>query len=102
MDPATYGNAALQRTCRHHSSPRHTFDAIWVTACNAIAAGSGRTASNTPARINPPAMPNRPDKKAVATMTAAKPAAISGVTSTAVGPGQAFAARDAARRSVPA
>src|SRR5262249_34733972 len=48
-------------------------------ACSTIAVGSGISASSTPIRISPPAMPNRPDRKAVATIRAPRAAIINGV-----------------------
>ena len=53
---------------RHHSSARQPFDAIWVTACSTIAAGSGMMAIKIPIRIMPPAMPKMPDRNEVATI----------------------------------
>ena len=55
--------------CRHHSNPRQPFDAICVTPCSIIASGTGISASSTPIRIMPPAMPKMPDRNDVPTMT---------------------------------
>src|ERR1700730_8496387 len=48
-------------------------------ACSTIEVGSDISPSSTPIRISPPAMPNRPDRKAVATIRAPRAAIISGV-----------------------
>ena len=50
-----------------------------MIACSTIADGSGRMVSSTPIRIRPPAMPNRPDRKAVATIRIPSAAIRSGV-----------------------
>src|SRR5258708_28585839 len=44
-----------------------------------MAVGSGIRVSSTPIRISPPAMPNRPDRNAVATINSPSAAIISGV-----------------------
>src|SRR5260370_33444816 len=62
-----------------HRKARQPFEAICVIACSTIAEGSGRMVSSTPIRIRPPAMPNRPDKNAVATISRPRAAIISGV-----------------------
>src|SRR6266403_1018499 len=62
-----------------HKKARQPFEAIWVIACSTIAEGSGRMVSSTPIRISPPAMPNRPDRNAVATISRPRAAIISGV-----------------------
>src|SRR5258707_7535395 len=62
-----------------HKKARQPFDAICVIACSTIAVGSGIKASSTPIRISPPAMPNRPDRNAVATISRPSAAIISGV-----------------------
>src|ERR1035437_8537629 len=62
-----------------HKKARQPFEAIWVIACSTIADGSGSRASSTPIRISPPAMPNRPDRNAVATISEPSAAIISGV-----------------------
>src|SRR6266853_3390150 len=54
---------------RRHKKARQPFEAICVIACSTIAEGSGRMVSSTPIRISPPAMPNRPDRNAVATIS---------------------------------
>src|SRR5436305_5041515 len=48
-------------------------------ACSTIAEGSGRMVSSTPIKISPPAMPNSPDRNAVATISRPSAAIISGV-----------------------
>ena len=58
-----------QRIWARHRKARQPFDAICVIACSTIADGSGRMVSSTPIRISPPAMPNRPDRNAVATIS---------------------------------
>src|SRR3954452_21788843 len=62
-----------------HRNARQPFEAICVIACSTIAEGSGISASSTPIRISPPAMPNRPDRKAVATISRPRAAIISAV-----------------------
>src|SRR3954453_8795713 len=62
-----------------HKNARQPFDAICVIACSTIAEGSGRMVSNTPIRISPPAMPNSPDRNAVATISTPSAAIRSGV-----------------------
>src|SRR5437660_2324426 len=62
-----------------HKKARQPVEAICVTACSTIAEGSGRMVSSTPIRISPPAMPNRPDKNAVATISRPRAAIISAV-----------------------
>src|SRR3979411_2395119 len=62
-----------------HRKARQPLDAICVIACSTIAEGSGIRASSTPIRISPPAMPNRPDRNAVATISRPSAAIISGV-----------------------
>src|SRR5258708_22934690 len=62
-----------------HKKARQPFEAIWVIACSTMAEGSGRMVSSTPIRISPPAMPNRPDRNAVATISRPRAAIISGV-----------------------
>src|SRR3954469_4109286 len=62
-----------------HKKARQPFDAICVIACSTIAEGSGRMVSNTPIRISPPAMPNSPDRNAVATISTPSAAIRSGV-----------------------
>src|SRR5436309_2655505 len=62
-----------------HKKARQPFEAICVIACSTIAEGSGRMVSSTPIRISPPAMPNRPDKNAVATISRPRAAIISAV-----------------------
>src|SRR3954471_1257760 len=62
-----------------HRNARQPFDAICVIACSTIADGSGISASNTPTRIRPPAMPNSPDRNAVATISRPSAAVISAV-----------------------
>src|SRR5258708_21009037 len=64
---------------RRHKKARQPLEAIWVIACSTIAEGSGRMVSSTPIRISPPAMPNRPDRNAVATISRPRAAIISGV-----------------------
>src|SRR5260370_3063956 len=64
---------------RANKKPRQPFEAICVIACSTIAEGSGRMVSSTPIRISPPAMPNRPDRNAVATISRPRAAIISGV-----------------------
>src|SRR5580704_18616222 len=64
---------------RRHRKARQPFDAIWVIACSTIAVGSGISVSSTPIRIIPPAMPNRPDRNDVATISRPRAAIISGV-----------------------
>src|SRR5436190_1995986 len=61
-----------------HKKARQPFEAICVIACSTIAEGSGRMVSSTPIRISPPAMPNRPDRNAVATISRPRAAIISG------------------------
>src|ERR1700716_2675523 len=58
---------------------RPPVEAIWVIACSTIAVGSGIRVSSTPIRISPPAMPNSPDRNAVATISRPSAATISGV-----------------------
>src|SRR3984893_4703559 len=58
---------------------RQPLEAICVIACSTIAAGNGISTSSTPIRIMPPAMPNRPDRNAVATISAPRDAIIRGV-----------------------
>src|SRR5258708_26954545 len=65
--------------CSRHKKARQPLEAIWVIACSTIAEGSGRMVSSTPIRISPPAMPNRPDRNAVATISRPRAAIISGV-----------------------
>src|SRR5436309_6715103 len=65
--------------CPRHKKARQPFEAICVIACSTIAEGSGRMVSSTPLRISPPAMPNRPDKNAVATISRPRAAIISAV-----------------------
>src|SRR4051794_34697544 len=62
-----------------HRNARQPLDAICVIACSTIADGSGISASNTPIRIRPPAMPNSPDRNAVATISRPSAAVISAV-----------------------
>src|SRR5580704_1247992 len=62
-----------------HRKARQPFDAICVIACSTIADGSGISVSSTPIRISPPAMPNSPDRNAVATINNPSAAIISGV-----------------------
>src|SRR5258707_4496697 len=62
-----------------HRNARQPLDAICVIACSTIAVGSGISASSTPIRISPPAMPNRPDRNAVATISKPSAAIKSGV-----------------------
>src|SRR6202165_420715 len=62
-----------------HRKARQPFEAICVIACSTIAEGSGMSVSSTPIRISPPAMPNRPDRNAVATISSPSAAIISGV-----------------------
>src|ERR1700726_4500719 len=62
-----------------HKKARQPLDAIWVMACSTIAVGSGIRVNSTPIRISPPAMPNRPDRNAVATISRPRAAIISGV-----------------------
>src|SRR5258708_31882802 len=62
-----------------HKKARQPLEAICVIACSTIADGSGRMVSSTPIRIRPPAMPNRPDKNAVATISRPSAAIRSGV-----------------------
>src|SRR6266478_995603 len=62
-----------------HRKARQPFEAICVIACSTMAEGSGRMVSSTPIRISPPAMPNRPDRNAVATISRPRAAIISGV-----------------------
>jgi hypothetical protein len=62
-----------------HKKARQPFEAICVIACSTIADGSGRIVNSTPIRINPPAMPNRPDRNAVATISSPSAAINSGV-----------------------
>src|SRR5260370_29687767 len=57
------------RLGRRHRTARQPLEAICVIACSTIADGSGRMVSSTPIRISPPAMPNRPDRNAVATIS---------------------------------
>ena len=64
---------------RRHRKARQPLEAICVIACSTIAVGSGIKASSTPIRISPPAMPNRPDRNAVATISRPRAAIISGV-----------------------
>src|SRR6188768_4132215 len=69
----------FHRICARHRKARQPFDAICVIACSTIAVGSGISISSTPIRIMPPAMPNRPDRKAVATIKAPRAAIMRGV-----------------------
>src|SRR5260370_14305183 len=62
-----------------HKKARQPFEAICVIACSTIAEGSGRMVSSTQIGISPPAMQNRPDKNAVATISRPRAAIISGV-----------------------
>src|SRR6266853_4422523 len=62
-----------------HKNARQPLEAICVIACSTIADGSGRMVSSTPIRISPPAMPNRPDRNAVATISNPSAAIRSGV-----------------------
>src|SRR5258708_19256788 len=62
-----------------HRKARQPFEAICVIACSTIAEGSGRMVNSTPIGIRPPAMPNRPDKNAVATISRPSAAIRSGV-----------------------
>src|ERR1700738_5093348 len=62
-----------------HKKARQPLEAICVIACSTIADGRGRIVSSTPIRISPPAMPNRPDRNAVATISRPSAAIISGV-----------------------
>src|SRR5258708_29229334 len=64
---------------RRHKKARQPCEAIWVIACSTIAEGSGRRVSSRTIRISPPAMPNRPDRNAVATISRPRAAIISGV-----------------------
>ena len=49
---------------------RQALDAICVTACRTMAVATGRRAKRAPMRINPPAIPNRPERNEFAvTMT---------------------------------
>src|SRR5258707_1241890 len=77
--PNTKEPTALQRTCRHHNSPRQPFDAICVTPCSIIASGTGIIASRMPTRIIPPAMPKMPDRNDVPTMVRQRMDMTSGV-----------------------
>src|SRR6266700_1350720 len=52
-----------------HKKARQPFEAICVIACSTIAEGSGSMVNSTPIRINPPAIPNSPDRNAVATIS---------------------------------
>src|SRR5258707_7573959 len=52
-----------------HKNARQPLEAICVIACSTIADGSGRMVSSTPIRISPPAIPNRQDRNAVATIS---------------------------------
>jgi hypothetical protein len=72
-------NTGRQRICARHRTARQPFEAICVIACSTIAAGNGISAKSTPIRISPPAMPNRPDRNAVATINSPSAAIISGV-----------------------
>src|SRR5260370_1017648 len=62
-----------------HRKARQPFDAICVIACSTIAVRSGINASSTPIRISPPALPNRPDRNAVATISRPSAAIRTGV-----------------------
>src|SRR5712672_3923599 len=62
-----------------HRKARQPLEAICVIACSTIAVGSGIRVSNTPIRISPPAMPNRPDRNAVATISSPSAPISSGV-----------------------
>src|SRR5712671_752218 len=62
-----------------HRKARQPLEAICVIACSTIAEGSGIRVSNTPIRISPPAMPNRPDRNAVATISSPSAPISSGV-----------------------
>src|SRR6202140_938278 len=62
-----------------HRKARQPLEAICVIACSTIAVGSGISASSTPIRISPPAMPNSPDRNEVATISRPRAAIISGV-----------------------
>src|SRR4051812_23435979 len=62
-----------------HRNARQPLDAICVMACSTIADGSGISASSTPIRIRPPAIPNSPDRNAVATISRPSAAIISAV-----------------------
>src|SRR4051812_1529903 len=64
-----------------HRKARQPLDAICVIACSTIADGSGIKASSMPIRISPPAMPNSPDRNAVATISTPSAAIISAVIS---------------------
>src|SRR6478672_13296824 len=77
--PSMNAPAELQRTCRHHNTPRQPFDAICVTPCSIIASGTGIMASRMPTRIMPPAMPKMPDRNDVPTMVRQRMDMTSGV-----------------------
>src|SRR3979490_825342 len=62
-----------------HRNARQPSEAICVNDCRTMAVGSGIKASSTPIRISPPAIPNRPDRNAVATISRPSAAIISGV-----------------------
>ncbi|BBO02915.1 hypothetical protein SG09_22650 [Bradyrhizobium ottawaense] len=51
-----------------------------MIACSTIAVGSVISAKSTPIRISPPAMPNSPDRNAVATISNPRAAIMMGVT----------------------
>src|SRR5260370_758330 len=82
-----------------HRKARQPLEAICVIACSTIAEGSGIRVSSTPLRISPPAMPNRPDRNAVATIVdalaslTAKVTAPSSIRVLTIGVGPTFAMR---------
>ena len=64
-----YDATMRQRAYFTHKRPRHPLEANWVTPCNIMASGTGMSASRTPIRIMPPAIPKIPDRNDVPIMS---------------------------------
>ena len=56
----------LQSTYRHHSVARQPLETIWMMPNSTMAGTTSMNTSSTPSRIIPPAMPNRPETKELA------------------------------------
>mgnify|MGYP006196899649 CR=1 FL=1 len=66
---------------RRHSTARQPLETNWVTPCSTIAGATATNWARISIRISPPAMPNRPDRNAVATISNPSAAIRSGVIS---------------------
>ena len=72
MRPAWNWKKIGHRMNLRHSSARQALEASCVMPCSIIAAGSDRSASSTPMRIMPPAIPRIPEMKDVTTAEIAR------------------------------